>query len=62
MGQDSIREAESLGMNIYTRDFHGGTVDKSLSTNAGKTGLIPGRIPCAEKQLNPCNTTTEPVP
>ena len=61
MGQDSIREAESLGMNIYTRDFHGWTVDKSLCTNAGETGLIQGRIPRAEKQLNPCTTTTEPV-
>lgn len=45
-------------MNIYTRDFHGWTVDKSLRTNAGETGLIQGRIPRAEKQLNPCTTTT----
>ena len=61
MGQDSIREAEPVGMSIYTWDFPGCTVDKNLSTNAGKTGSIPGRIPCAEEQLGPCTTATEAV-
>ena len=50
---------------IYKRlykNFHGGPVVKSLPTNEGDTGLIPGpgpKIPHAMEQLSPCTTTTE---
>ena len=37
---------------------------KNLPANAGDPGLIPGRvrkIPHAEGQRSPCDTTTEPA-
>ena len=34
---------------------------KNLPANAGDTGLIPGRIPCAMGQLSPCATAPETV-
>ena len=46
-------------------DFPGGPVVKNLPANAGGTGSIPGlgtKIPHAMGQLNPCTTTTEPMP
>ena len=42
------------------RGFPGGSVVENLPADAGDTGLIPG--PHAEEQLNPCATTTKPVP
>ena len=49
---------------LQARDFPGGPVVKNLPSNAGDTGLIPGRgtkIPHAMGQLSPHTTTTEPV-
>ena len=44
-------------------DFPAGPVVKSLPSNRGDTGLIPGweaKIPQVARQLDPLTTTTEP--
>jgi len=49
---------------LKVRDFPGGPVVKSLPTNVGDTGSIPGlgtEIPHATGQLGPHSTTTEPA-
>ena len=45
-------------------DFPDGPVVENPPSNAGDTGLIPGRgtkIPHAAGQLSPCSTTKEPA-
>ena len=43
-------------------DFPSGPVVETLLANAGDMGSIPGKIPRAAEQLNPCSLTIEPVP
>ena len=53
-----------LNKQRHSRDFSGGPAVKSLPSNAGGLGLIPGqktRIPHASEQLSPRGETTEPV-
>ena len=49
--------------NKQVRGFPGGSVVKNPSANAGDMGgILMWGIPHAMEQLNPCATSTEPVP